>query len=124
MTYLLDSVILIDHFNGIDAATRFLASQDGNLAISSITREEVLAGFSETKIFLRTAVLDSLQFLPMDRAVSDEAARIRRRTKLKLPDAIQAAFATTHSLKFATRNKKDFPVIRYPFVVIPYELSE
>ena len=55
---LLDSVILIDHFNGIDAASH----------------------------------------------------------------AFQAALAQHHSLKLVTRNEKDFPPRRFPFVLIPYRL--
>ena len=38
MRYLLDSVILIDHFNGIERATEFLGSEAGECAISVITR--------------------------------------------------------------------------------------
>jgi hypothetical protein len=43
--YLLDSVIVIDHLNGISAATAFLREQFSVCAISVITRAEVLAGF-------------------------------------------------------------------------------
>lgn len=45
LTRLLDSVILIDHFNGIDRATRYLAAASGTCAVSVVTRAEVLAGF-------------------------------------------------------------------------------
>jgi predicted nucleic acid-binding protein len=123
LKFVLDSVILIDHFNGIEGATHFIERHAGNLAVSAITRAEVLAGFSESEVALGAAVLDALHFLPMDMAVSDEAARIRRRTRLKLPDAIQAAFATHHNLKLATRNTKDFTPRRFPFVVVPYRLA-
>ncbi|MBM3395817.1 MAG: type II toxin-antitoxin system VapC family toxin [Betaproteobacteria bacterium] len=123
MRYLLDSVILIDHFNGIDAATQFLESHEGDLAVSAITRAEVLAGFSDAAVELGTSVLDSFQFLPMDVAICDAAAKIRRQTKLKLPDAIQAAFATFHSMKLVTRNTRDFPATRFSFVVVPYRLA-
>jgi predicted nucleic acid-binding protein len=59
----------------------------------------------------------------MDAEVADEAARIRRSTRLKLPDAIQAAFATRHGLKLATRNTSDFPPGKFPFVIVPYRLA-
>src|SRR6185312_2130193 len=42
---LLDSVILIDHFNGIAAATSYLSRHHPDAAISVITRAEVLTGF-------------------------------------------------------------------------------
>ena len=123
VSYLLDSVVLIDHLNGVAAATRFIERQGrGELAVSAITRAEVLAGFDEADVALGVALLDSFRFLPMDAEVADEAARIRRQTRLKLPDAIQAAFATRHGLKLATRNSKDFPAGKFSFVEIPYRL--
>jgi hypothetical protein len=58
----------------------------------------------------------------MDAAVADEAARIRRRTRLRLPDAVQAATAVRHGLELMTRNTKHFPPGKFPFVVVPYRL--
>jgi|GEM_PF-5947900 len=45
---LLDSVILIDHFNGIEQATEYLEEVWGVAHISAITRAEVLTGFEPT----------------------------------------------------------------------------
>jgi len=39
-TVLIDSVIMIDHFNGVAAATEYLLQMQGKLAISVITRAE------------------------------------------------------------------------------------
>jgi predicted nucleic acid-binding protein len=122
VSFLLDSVILIDHFNGIDAATEFLRKHARSAAISAITRAEVLAGFNDADAPLAMQLLDQLKFLPMDLAVADEAARLRRRTRLKLSDAIQAAFAICHGLQLATRNTRDFPSARFDFVKIPYSI--
>lgn len=44
---LLDSVILIDHFNGIQSATEFIADNFNQCAISAITYAEVLTGFEQ-----------------------------------------------------------------------------
>jgi predicted nucleic acid-binding protein len=45
---LLDSVILIDHFNGISKATRFISGLDpSKTAISVISRAEILVGFDK-----------------------------------------------------------------------------
>ncbi len=122
--FLLDSVVLIDHFNGIDGATDFLSRHFTQCAISAITRAEVLAGF-DNPADRDTAVqlLDQFRFLPMDRAVADEAATQRRQTRLKLPDAIQAAFAVSHRLQLVTRNSKDFRPDSFDFVVTPYTLG-
>ena len=38
MKYLLDSVILIDHFNGIEPATRYLIDHGAACALSVITQ--------------------------------------------------------------------------------------
>ena len=119
---LLDSVILIDHANGVARATRFIQDNSAELAISAITRAEVLAGFAEADFAAGVALLDRFRFLAMDAEVADEAARIRRRTRLRLPDAIQAAFATRYRLKLATRNTKDFSPSRFDFVLVPYRL--
>ncbi len=47
LSFLLDSVILIDHFNGIDQATRFILDHHPRLAVSVITRAELLTGFEK-----------------------------------------------------------------------------
>jgi len=47
--YLLDSVILIDHFNGVEAATTSLRECRSDAAISAITRAEVMTGFGEAQ---------------------------------------------------------------------------
>ena len=120
MSLLLDSVILIDHLNGVDAATAFLRAQGGTAVVSSVTRAEVLAGCTALEAPRVAALLDRFRYLPMDAPVADEAARVRRDTGLKLPDAIQAAFALRHDLRLATRNVRDFRPARFPFVFAPY----
>jgi len=122
VSYLLDSVIIIDHLNGVHAATEFIGVHGRSLAISAITRAEVLAGFAEADLPLGTALLDTFRFLPMDAETADEAARLRRRTKLRLPDAIQAAFAIRYHLTLATRNTKDLRPARFDFVMVPYRV--
>lgn len=79
-------------------------------------------GFAESDLPIGTALLDSFKFLALDMRTADDAARIRRRTKLKLPDAIQAAFAVCNDLLLATRNTKDFAKHEFSFVSVPYEL--
>ena len=82
-----------------------------------------MAGFDDTDLDAATELLDQFRFLDMDRAVADEAARLRRHTRLKLPDAIQAAFAVHHQLQLVTRNSKDFRPETFNFVMIPYALN-
>ncbi|MCA1978061.1 MAG: PIN domain-containing protein [Thiobacillus sp.] len=122
MNRVLDSVILIDHFNGVPAATDFLARWASECAISAITRAEVLTGFEEADWAAPMMLLAHFPVLPVDAAVADEAARLRRQYRWKLPDALQAAFAITRGLRLVTRNTRDFPPARFGFVEVPYLL--
>lgn len=121
---LLDSVILIDHFNGVGAATEYLRSRGGRAAVSVITRAEVLAGFAAADAGLAAALLDRFPTLGIDRPVADLAARLRRELRWKMPDALQAAVARHHGLKLVTRNTRDFSPERFPFVEVPYRLPQ
>lgn len=120
---LLDSVILIDHFNGRAEATRYLARVAGEAALSVITRAEVLAGFAAEDVSTPEALLDRFPTLGIDRPVADLAARLRREHRWKMPDALQAALARYHGLSLVTRNTRDFPPDRHPFVVVPYTFT-
>jgi predicted nucleic acid-binding protein len=121
-TVLVDSVIMIDHFNGIPAATHYLLEMQGQLAISVITRAEVLTGFEGKERQLARRLLDRFPTLIIDRGIADLAATLRRQNRWKMPDALQAAVAKNHKLKFATRDTADFPPQRYRFVTVPYTI--
>lgn len=121
--YLIDTVILIDHLNGIPAATEWLSSlQPGEATISVVTRAEVLVGTKEKERGGVELLLASYQCLSLDSPIADTAARFRQRHRWKLPDAFQAALVEEHNLKLATRNTKDFPPERFDFVFVPYRL--
>jgi len=121
--YLLDSVILIDHFNGIKLATAFISSHGSESALSVITRAEVLVGFDAGLVLLARNLLDTFPTLPMTTEIADDAARLRRVSSWKLPDAIQAAIARAHGLTLVTRNTRDFQPGGDPEVLIPYRLG-
>jgi predicted nucleic acid-binding protein len=122
LQYLLDSMILIDHLNSVEKAGEFLATHEGLCAISVITRAEVLAGCDESNAGPITELLDRFPVLGIETAVADQAARLRRQFKWKLPDAFQASLAQVHSLSLANGNTKDFPPQRHSFVVVPYRV--
>jgi predicted nucleic acid-binding protein len=119
----LDSVILIDHFNSVDEATRYLQQVGESAAITAITRAEVLTGFDTADVPLAASLLGRFRLLVIDAAVADLAAQFRREHRWKLPDALQVAAARQHGLRLATRNIRDFPPDRYAFVHVPYTLS-
>ena len=120
---LLDSVIVIDHLNGVPAATEFLREVHGRAALSAITRADVLSGYPPGEETAVLALLDRYPLLPVDRIAADAAARLRHQHRWKLPDALQAAVARVHGLLLATRNSRDFPPDRHDFVRVPYRLD-
>ena len=46
--------------------------------------------------------------LPVDRAIAEDAGRLRRQTGIRIADALIAASARLHGLALATRNLRDF----------------
>ncbi|OHC74683.1 MAG: hypothetical protein A3G18_06860 [Rhodospirillales bacterium RIFCSPLOWO2_12_FULL_58_28] len=121
--YLLDSVILIDHFNGRSEATGFLLENHESAAVSVITRAEVLTGFDAVGEVQAKAFLNLFPTHALTEDDADLAASLRREHRWKLPDALQAAVAINRRLMLATRNSKDFDPARHSFVAIPYLLS-
>ena len=80
------------------------------------------AGFDPPEMGTALGLLDRFPTLIVDKPVADLAARLRREHRWKMPDALQAALARYHSLELVTRNTRDFPPDRHPFVVLPYVL--
>lgn len=120
---LIDSVILIDHLNGIDKATQFVLNLDPNkTAMSVITRTEILVGINETEEALVKAFLDQYHLLIIDKAISDLSATLKKKHGWKLPDTYQAALSLHHNIKLTTRNIKDFDPKKHSFIEVPYSL--
>lgn len=121
--YLLDSVILIDHLRGIEAATNWLGKlRDGEAVLSVITRAEVLSGGTEAEEIAAMALCDEFDCLPLTGNDATSAAALRRQHGWKLPDALQAAVALRSDLRLVTRDLRGFGGKRHPFVLIPYRL--
>ncbi len=120
---LIDSVILIDHLNGVSKATQFILGLNPlQTAVSVITRAEILAGLYEDQHAKITPLLDQYRLLIIDKPIADLSAQLRREFGWKLPDAFQAALAQYHKIKLITRNTKDFDPKQHDFVEIPYTL--
>lgn len=118
--YLIDSVILIDHLNGISKATNWL-SKNKNSYISVITRVEILSGAASEELHSIKALLDSFVCLVIDSPTADKATELRKKHGLKLPDAFQAALSILNNLELVTRDAKNFEK-NFSFVKIPYKL--
>jgi predicted nucleic acid-binding protein len=122
--FLIDTVILIDHLNGINAATDWLKGHsDGESTISVITRAEVLTGATDAEMADINLFLDNYLCLGINKGVADKAAKLRRKYRWKLPDAFQAALAISHKMQLVTRNTKDFNEKKHAFVTIPYRIK-
>ena len=59
--------------------------------------------------------------LPLNSSVVKQTISIRKKHKIKLPDAIIAATAIVHDLTLITRNTKDFSKIKRLKVIDPHQ---
>ena len=122
--YLLDSVVLIDHLRGIEAATKWLGRlRDGEAVLSVITRAEVLSGGTEEETVAALELCDGFECLSLTWDDATGAAALRRKHGWKPPDAFQAAVALRTELKLVTRDTRRFDGKKHSFVLIPYRLD-
>jgi predicted nucleic acid-binding protein len=116
-----DTNILVDYLNGVTKAREELDSYE-DLYVSLITWMEILIGAAEgeeeaeVREFLRR-----FRIHPVDEKIAERAVTIRRREKLRLPDAIIWATALELGTLLVTRNTRDFPA-RHPSIRVPYRL--
>lgn len=113
-SYLLDTDVFVDHLRG----RARLVVPSGPKRISVITRAELLAAkrVDEAAINRLLAAYDEA---PVDRAVAEEAGRLRRDAGIALPDAIIVATALLTGSTLITRNRSHFDRIRGLRVVAP-----
>jgi len=122
--YLLDSVILIDHLRGLEAATKWLGKlRDGEAVLTVITRAEVLSGGTEEEAIGALELCDEFECLPLTRDDATSAAALGRKHGWKIPDAFQAAVVLRTDLKLVTRDYRGFGGPKHPFVLIPYTIK-
>ena len=120
MKALFDTNILIDYLGGADPAREELKRYD-DPAISIVTWMEVMVGTTPSTADATKAFLTGFRIIPLDDGVTAEAVDLRKRHRMKLPDAIVWASARVENRLLVTRNEKDFPVSD-PGVRAPYRL--
>ncbi len=107
--YLVDTNIIIYHLNGDAIAIDWFLSHRNNLAISVVSKIEVLSHpFDGDKEPIVLRFLDQFELIHLSDAIIEATIRLRRQRKIKTPDAIIAATALVHGLCICTRNTKDF----------------
>lgn len=117
---LFDTNILIDYLNAVPQA-RAEMQRYGDKAVSIITWMEVMIG-ADPKVEPATrAFLSSFDLLGVDEQVAEDAVRLRRDHRIRLPDAVIWATARTNSMLLVTRNTKDFPT-NDPGIRSPYKI--
>jgi predicted nucleic acid-binding protein len=110
MIFLVDTNILIYHFNGSERASEFLEKERGRCAISFVTFIEVLS-FPNLTDNISAGIrefLDSLDVISVDGKIMETCIKNRKQKKIKLADNIIAATAQTRELTLVTRNTNDF----------------
>ncbi len=118
---LFDTNILIDFLAGaIEAGDELARYEDP--AISVVTWMEVMAGTPEATLEDTRAFLDGFELIGVDKDIAEDAVEIRRRRRLKLPDAIIWAAARRRGRLLVTRDTAAFPADD-PGVRIPYKLN-
>lgn len=100
---LFDTDVLIAHLIGPPVLTDEFAGS----SYSSISRAELYSGKNVDEEMV-DRLLGQFDEITIDRAIAEEAGRIRRVHRIKLPDALIAATAITAKRPLFTRNKKDF----------------
>ncbi|HEY4521510.1 MAG TPA: PIN domain-containing protein [Candidatus Paceibacterota bacterium] len=107
----LDTNILIDYLKGdevvIETVRQWFADGIG-LFISAVTYAEVLAfkGASETELQEMRQFLENFVLIPVDKAVAERIAAVRRENKIKFPDAAIIATALFTMSSLVTRDKR------------------
>jgi predicted nucleic acid-binding protein len=120
MNALFDTNIVIDLLAGHPEALAE-ASLYSEVAISRITWMEVLVGTSDSETQSQwESFLSQFVTIEMDEDICREAIELRRKNRIKLPDALIWASAKAYGADLVTRNTKDFEQ-HTPGVRIPYQ---
>ena len=92
--------------------------------MSTITEIELLSwkSVSETDNEIIKKFIGDSKVIELEPAIKMKASEIRKKTGIKLPDAIIAATALVYNLTLITRNVKDFKKVGEISIVNPWEM--
>ncbi|MGH6871630.1 MAG: type II toxin-antitoxin system VapC family toxin [Rhizomicrobium sp.] len=117
---LFDTNILVDYLNSVPQA-RTEIDRYHDRFISVMTWMEVMNGAAPSLEAATRSFLEGYSVVHIDDAVANESMALRRKHRIKLPDAIIWASARVHSMVLVSRNTKDFPP-GDPGVRMPYRI--
>lgn len=120
MKALFDTNILIDYLIGYDQAKQEIEQYE-TPQISIITKMEILVGVTEENEEVVREFLESFCVISLNEEISDIAIAIRRKNKIKLPDAIIWASAKFTNSLLITRNTRDFST-HSSDIKVPYNI--
>jgi predicted nucleic acid-binding protein len=121
--YLLDTNVVLDFMgNKLPAKSQCFLSEiiDNEINISAINKIELL-GFS----FVEQTLTDFVSFAevyPIDDETIDKSIDLRKKYKIKLPDAIIAATAIINDFTVITHNIRDFQKITELQIIDSYTM--
>ena len=110
--YLIDTSAFSRYLNGT-LASNWIGFMDkvmrSDSPISIITRIELLSWTSDafSELIIKDFISDT-EILPLTEGIILKTIEIRRKTTVKLPDAIIAATAIVHNLILVSTNDRDF----------------
>ena len=121
MKAVIDSDVLIDYLQGVPDAKVEIDRYDPPL-YSVISWLEVMCGAdTDEDRESAEALFKSMKRVELSPEVARKAVEVRKKLKLKLPDAVILASADCEGCILVTRNSKDFsaddPRVRFPYLV-------
>jgi predicted nucleic acid-binding protein len=120
---------IIDTNAIIDFAARRLPEKGTNLVIAAIDTNSCISIINKIELLGFSIVPQSIiefvegsEVIPLSDEVALRTVTLRKKHKLKLPDAIIAATALVYDLTLITRNEQDFKNISGLKLVNPYNV--
>jgi predicted nucleic acid-binding protein len=121
--YLIDTNTIIDFSeNRLPLNAKLFVAEviDNEPNISIINKIELLGFSTVTPEIIEFT--DSTNIINLTEDVANQTINLRKKRRIKLPDAIIAATALVHNLTLISRNSKDFDEIDGLEFINPYEL--
>ncbi|GAA3992769.1 type II toxin-antitoxin system VapC family toxin [Mucilaginibacter dorajii] len=127
MGYLIDSNAIIDYLSGAmpEEAMTWLGNIINEAPIISVMTKIEVLGFKNTvnTDALLNDFIGACLIIPLSEETIDQTIQIRKKHKIKTPDAIIAASAKVLALTLISRNTADFKKIGGLKVIDPWAIN-